>query len=284
MLRKTFLALALSLSPILIPIQGSAQQATSVQSPQLAALFEAIGMYDILEVMSAEGIDYADDLEMDMFPGRGGAAWAATVARIYSPDRMRSSFEGGFAGDLLDEVQGEELIAFFTSEVGQRIIRAEVLARREFRRDGVEEAANEVYLDRLAANDPRIELLNEFSDANSLIDLNVAGALNSNFAFYRGLVDGGAFAMELPQDMMLAEVWNQEAEIREETILWVNSYQLMAYDALSDADLQAYIDLSETAAGRMFNAAVFAAFDEMFEAISYELGTVSALFISGEET
>jgi hypothetical protein len=284
MLRKTFLALALSLSPILIPIQGSAQQATSVQSPQLAALFEAIGMYDILEVMSAEGIDYADDLEMDMFPGQGGAAWAATVARIYSPDRMRSSFEGGFAGDLLDEVQGEELIAFFTSEVGQRIIRAEVLARREFRRDGVEEAANEVYLDRLAANDPRIELLNEFSDANSLIDLNVAGALNSNFAFYRGLVDGGAFAMELPQDMMLAEVWNQEAEIREETILWVNSYQLMAYDALSDADLQAYIDLSETAAGRMFNAAVFAAFDEMFEAISYELGTVSALFISGEET
>ena len=131
---------------------------------------------------------------------------------------------------------------------------------------------------------PRLELLEAFNDANSLVDLNVAGALNSNFAFYRGLADGDAFEIDLPEDIMLAEIWGQEPEIREETVLWLYSYQLMAYDELSDADVQAYIDLSESPAGQALNRALFAAFDAMFEAVSYDLGAAAALFVAGEET
>jgi hypothetical protein len=43
----------------------------------------------------------------------------------------------------------------------------------------------------------------DFIEANDLVERNVSGALNSNFAFYRGLSDGGAFEVEIPEELML---------------------------------------------------------------------------------
>ena len=256
----------------------------AAENPELYALFQAIGLYDVLEIMSIEGIDYADDLEAEMFPGQGGAAWPAMVAQTYSLERLTQDFEAAVPEDAFSADELDTLNAFFATEIGRRIVEGEILARREFIDPVVEEAANIVFREELAAENPRIDQLRAFNDANALIDLNVAGALNSNFAFYRGLVDGGAFDVELPEDLMLAEVWSQEPEIRAETELWLFSYQIVAYDALSDADMDAYITLSESPAGRVLNRTLFAAFDAMFEAVSYDLGAAAALFVAGEET
>ena len=35
--------------------------------------------------MRAEGVDYGKQLQDEMFPGRGGPDWEASVARIYDP-------------------------------------------------------------------------------------------------------------------------------------------------------------------------------------------------------
>ncbi len=177
-----------------------------------------------------------------------------------------------------------ELLAFFTSDTGSAIVQAEVTARRAFTAPGVEEAANEIYADALASDAPRLELLERFNDVNALIDLNVSGALNSNFAFYRGLVDGGAFEVPLPEELMLAEVWGQEPMIREDTVEWLYSYQLLAYDKIPDAQLEEYIALSATPAGQALNRALFTAFDAMFMAVTHDLGAAAAIFMAGEET
>ncbi|RMA41434.1 DUF2059 domain-containing protein [Rhodophyticola porphyridii] len=268
------------------PLQAQVvpNSALARENPDLHALFQAMGLYDVLEIMSIEGIEYGQDLEAEMFPGQGGAAWRAIVSRIYNLDRLTSAFETALPADAFSEEEFADLAAFFASDIGQRIVEGEVVARREIMDPVVEEAANIIYREELAAMSPRLELLETFNDANSLVDLNVAGALNSNFAFYRGLADGDAFEIDLPEDIMLAEIWGQEPEIREETVLWLYSYQLMAYDELSDADLQAYIDLSNSSAGQALNRALFAAFDAMFEAVSYDLGAAAALFVAGEET
>jgi len=260
---------------------GSALAETA---PEIRTLFEDMGLYQILEVMSAEGLESAADIEADMFPGRGGGAWQAVVAGIYASDRMVADFEAALPLELMTPEIVAELQAFFDTDLGARIAEGELAARQSFLDPGIEEGAEDLARQRLEEGHPRIEILTEFIAANDLVEHNVSGALNSNFAFYRGLSDGGAFASEIPQELMLAEVWGQEAEIRSETTEWLFAYQTLAYEGLSDAEMQTYVALSRSEAGQVLNQAMFRAFAAVFDAISYDLGVAAAHFISGEET
>ncbi|WP_439138934.1 hypothetical protein [Roseicyclus sp.] len=294
MLRRPFLALAIA-SVSLTGQAGLAQSAPpsmqaqttpqdAVPASELRALLAAMGLYDILAIMAAEGRDSAPDLEADMFPGQGGAAWMATVASIYATDKMTAAFEAALPVALLSDAHIAALRGFFESDLGARIAAGETAARQAFLDPEVEQIATDLAEDRAAQNHPRIAQLTEFNLVNDLVERNVSGALNSNFAFFRGLSDGGAFAAPIPEEMMLAQVWGQEPEIRAETVQWLFAYQTLAYEDLSDADLQAYIDLSRSDAGRAINASLFAAFDTVFNAISHDLGRAAAGFMAGEDT
>ncbi|NNE89816.1 MAG: hypothetical protein HKN27_17245, partial [Silicimonas sp.] len=120
-----------------------------------------------------------------------------------------------------------------------------------------------------------------FVEANNLIDLNVSGALNANLSFYNGLAAGGGF--DLPQDEILADVWESADAIREDTNEWIFGYLTLAYDPISDAALADYIALSETPSGKAMNRALFAAFDDLFRGISYDLGKAASRFTQGDD-
>ncbi|PWK62521.1 hypothetical protein [Roseicyclus mahoneyensis] len=261
-----------------------AQARLSESAPELHRLFDSMGLYDIFAVMAAEGVAAGPDIEADMFPGQGGSAWSAVVAGIYSTDRMTSAFEAALPADRLTPAMIAELQSFYDSELGARIATGELDARQSFLEPDVEDAAGELARTRAAEGHPRVGLLTEFIAVNDLVDHNVSGALNSNFAFYRGLSDGGAFAAEIPEQLMLTEVWGQEAEIRTDLTEWLFAYQTLAYEGLSDAEMRAYIDLTATEAGQVLNTVLFRAFADLFDAISYDLGVAAAHFISGQET
>ncbi len=253
-------------------------------APATAALLADMGLYAILDVMAAEGLAAAADLEAEMFPGQGGSAWAAVVASIYAGDRMVQGFEAALPLDLLTPEVVAELGAYYDSDLGARIAAGELAARQSFLDAATEEGARDLVRQRAAEGHPRMALLTEFIAVNDLVELNVSGALNSNFAFYRGLSEGGAFASEVPETLMLAEVWGQEAEIRRDTTEWLFAYQMLAYEDLTDAEMQAYIDLTATPAGRALNAALFQGFAGLFDALGHDLGVAAAHFVAGEET
>ena len=253
-------------------------------APELRALFVEMGLYAVFEVMSAEGVAGGADLEADMFPGQGGSAWPAVVAGIYATDRMIASFEAAVAVERMTPEIVAELRAFYDTDLGARVAAGEIAARQAFLEPGLEETAGELARQRASEGHPRIGLLTEFIAVNDLVEHNVSGALNSNFAFYRGLSDGDAFANEIPEELMLAEVWGQEREIRTQTTEWLYAYQTLAYEDLSDAEMQAYIDLTATPAGQVLNSVLFSAYSEVFDAISYDLGRAAARFIAGDET
>lgn len=295
---RSILALPVALLPLLaLPPAAPAQstQGGEVQlvlpdtplaeeAPELRALFSDIGLYRVIEIMSAEGLDGAADIEADMFPGQGGSAWPAVVANIYAADRMVSVFERAVPRDRMTPEVVAELQAFYDSDLGQRVAAGEIAARRAFLDPGVEEAAGEMAQEQAAEGSDRIGLLSEFIAVNDLVERNVSGALNSNFSFYRGLEEGGAFETEIPEQLMLSEVWAQEPEIRSETTEWLYAYQILAYEGLSDAELSRYVALSETEAGQALNAVLFRAFDALFEQVSHDLGQAAASFIAGEDT
>lgn len=264
----------------LVPSQTRLAEA----APEVQRLFVSMGLYDIFAVMSAEGVAGGPDIEADMFPGQGGSAWSAVVAGIYSTDRMIAAFETALPVDRLTPEMVAELQAFYDTDLGARVAMGELAARQSFLEPDVEEAAGELARTRAADGHPRAGLLTEFIAVNDLVEHNVSGALNSNFAFYRGLSDGGAFAAEIPEQLMLTEVWGQEAEIRTDLTEWLFAYQTLAYDGLNDDEMRAYIELTATEAGQALNTVLFRAFADLFDAISYDLGVAAAHFISGEET
>lgn len=248
----------------------------------LDTLLDALALPDLVAIMREEGLAYGEDLEEEMFPGRGGDRWDAAVAQIYDGGRMEAELRGALA----EEIQGTDLdplIAFFTSAMGARVVSLELSARRALLDPEVEARSIEKMEEMQADDDPRLEVIERFIEVNSLVESNVAGALNSNYAFYTGLADGRAFDFDLTEEQMLSDVWAQEPDIRAETEEWLLSYLAMAYAPLPDATLEDYIALSETEEGEALNAALFAGFDVAFTRISRELGLAAAQFIAGQD-
>lgn len=238
----------------------------------------------LFEVLRDEGLDYGAGLERDLFPGEGGSRWSARVAQIHDAARMTA-----LATTRLRETLGadpkavEEIIGFFGSDTGQRIVDLEISARSAFLDEGLREAAEAGFHDLARQKAPRIAQLGRMVEVNDLIEQNVAGGLNSSLAFYRGMMAGGGVDGSLPESEMMADLWSQEPQIREETVAWVLPYLALAYQPLSDAQLEGYIGFSASPAGQQLNSALFSAFETVFNGISEALGRSAAEFMIGQD-
>ena len=278
------LVLAFGLGAPMLGISEPASAQTDVAAPAVKRLSDVLLMGDVVAVMRDEGIEYGGTLEDEMFPGRGGADWKAAVSAIYDTERMRREFDAQLSRELQATPEAiEQSLAFFESPSGKRILTLELDARRALTDNTAEEAAKVAVEDMIAGADPRMDVLRTFAEANALVELNVAGALNANLAFYQGLDEGGAFGGEMTEDQMLADVWGQEADVRAQTEEWVYSFLALAYAPLSDADMEAYQAFSESPAGQQVNAALFAAYDAVFTPISRKLGVATAGQMQGED-
>ena len=175
------------------------------------------------------------------------------------------------------------MIAFFSSDLGKKLVSLEVSARRTLLDDTVDQASKDAATVAKVNNTERSLLVDAFVQTNDLIKINVAGSMNSNVAFYMGLMSGGAFNKALTQDQILNDVWDQEADIRTNTSEWVYRCLLLAYDPVSAADLKAYTEFSAIDTGVALNGVLFAAFDDMFDVISFAPGHEAARVMAGQD-
>lgn len=239
------------------------------------ALFELMKLPQIISVMQQEGIAYGETLGEDMLAGNTGPDWMRMVGRIYDEERMvdriRTEFVQGLEGADLAALHG-----FYGSELGQELLSLELSAREAFLDEAVEDAARENAAVAMADETDRYQLVARFVEANDLVERNVMGAMNSNYAFFQGLAEGGAFGGDLSEDQILADVWAQEPEIRANTTEWVFAFSMLAYQPLGDEALERYVAFSESKAGQSINRVLFESFDGEFEEISHALGRAAA--------
>lgn len=261
---------------------GAASGASAETS--VAALAQAMRFDDLFAILREEGLAHAKTLEADMFPAGGGPGWAAAVSEIYDMPRLRRDFDAALRLQLEDDpAVMAQIIAFFRSDLGQKVIGLEIDARRAFLDTAAEEAAR-VEADRRAAKrDPKVALIRRFIAAGDLLEMNVAGSLSGNLAFMTGLSATGAYGPAMPEDQITSDVWAQEGQIRDETSAWLNAYLGLAYDPLSEAELEAYVAFSESPAGQRLNAALFAAFDTVFRPVLHDLGRAAGRAMQGRD-
>ena len=276
------LTLTLGLSPAFGPValaQTAPADPTTITQSQAEQLFAALRLPEILDVMRQEGLTYGAKIGEGLFPnGTIDPDYSAEIAAIYDPDRMRVQSEAAFEQQL-SGTDVAAMLGFFTSEPGRSFSALELSARTAQLDEAISAASKDTAAIAMAENTPRYQLIQRFAAANDLIETNVVSALNSNYAFYQGLAQGGAMQPGVTDAEVLASVWDQEAEIRRTTTEWVMSFLLMAYQPLTDADLEAYIAFSQTPAGKDLNRAVFNAFDQMFIDISKSLGVASSRYM-----
>lgn len=266
-------------------LQSVQATATAENTGRILQLSKTLQISAILAVMREEGLDYGTTLEPELFPGKGGAGWAAQVSRIYDVAAMQARFDAALVLALADEnaMSLDVMEGFFGSDRGQRILMLEIEARRALLDDATEDAAKVNVEDMAAEGDPRLAMIRRFAEANDLIEMNVAGALNANLAFFKGMAEAGAFDEGMTEDQMLSNVWSQEPDIRGETEIWLYPYLALAYQPLSDDDMDAYLAFSDLNEGKALNAAVFEAFNDLFTSISAELGRAAARQMRGED-
>lgn len=248
---------------------------------RLAPLIKALELREIFDVMRHEGEAYGRDLDRELLQGAGGASWQETVSGIYEPERIWQTFLPRFAR-ALEGKDLEAMAAFFNSKRGRQITTLEISARRAILDKALEDQSREAYREMVAQDHPRLGLLRDLIRANDLVEYNVMGAMNASYAFYTGLVDGKAFDHAISTEDILKDVWAQEAEIRFDTEEWLYAYLALAYAPLTDADLQAYIDFSNSSAGQALNTALFAGYDDVFSNVSKALGLSAAQIMRAE--
>ncbi|MFN3938045.1 MAG: hypothetical protein ACK4KW_10740 [Gemmobacter sp.] len=247
-------------------------------------LADALQIDRLIGILRDEGLRYGGELEQELFPGSGGTRWAAIVSSIHARDRMRAAALEALREELAgQEAAVETMSAFFETELGARIVGLELTAREGLLEPAVKDAAELAWEDMVAAGSPRVRQLERFAEVNDLIEQNVAGALNANLAFWQGMLEAGASDPSLAESEMLADLWSQEPQIRQDMQDWLFPYLALAYQPLEDSDLAAYIAFSDTEEGRILNAALFSAFDRLFAMLSRDLGFAAARFMQGED-
>lgn len=263
-------------------VLGFAVSGHAATQQDVDRLFQAMRVDDVVAIMRKEGLNYADTLAEEMLPDGSTKRWEAAVGRIYDAESMRNGLESRFTESVID-ADLTEVIDFFESDLGKQVVDLEISAREALLDPAIEEASRDTFERMVEDADDRVEQVGAYIDANDLVEANVAGAMNSNFAFLRGLADGGARGAEMSEEEMLATIWLQEDDVRTETRVWLYSYLLMAYAPLDAADLDKYIEMSRSEAGRAMNRALFDGFDPMFTAISSALGQEIARIGSAQE-
>lgn len=261
-----------------VAVLGLGAPVSAASPDELDRLYQALGMPVLLQLMRTEGLAQAEGMESDLFGDRGGnAAWDSAIDQVYDVETMSETFRIGFDA-VLEDVDIAPLLAFYATDLAQEVVSLELAGREAFLDSDVEEAAEAAYAE--LNDDIRRAALRLFIEQNSIVDRNVMGGLNSNLAFFEGMVDGG---IALPEERILQDVWAQEPEIRENTETWIYAYLNLAYEPLSADDLDAYVEMAGTAEGRALNSALFEGFDQVFIDISRALGRASAIFGRGED-
>ncbi len=241
---------------------------------RMTVLVDLLELQEAAVILSDEGLSHAEALNQEMLGGQGGPGWQMQVESIHDAGRMVEMVRRALEETMTpDEV--ETAIAFYSADLGSRIVALENAGRAAIADREVELIARANYGVLAGDHDPRIALVRRLIDAADMIDRNVSTALNSNFQFLRGMRDGGA--LEDSDEDLLADIGTDLDAVTEDTSVWVHAYMLLAYHPLSDAEIEDYATFAETDAGRALNRGLFDGFGKAYEDISYALGRAAAL-------
>lgn len=274
-LRKFTVFLAAMLALLLVAQPGLAQK-----NPTIDDLLDALRLEQTITVMQQEGAAYGEDLADQLIPNVNRNSWAQTIRQIYEADRMRALVASGVEAEIAsDDIK--PILEYLSRDEVREIISLEISARRAFLDPDLEADAKARFAEMSGQGMHLLEQVDAMIRDSDLVEANVAGALNADLMFYRGLVDGGAFRMSEAE--ILEQARGNEAAVRASSREWLEAFLMTAYQPLEREVLEDYVAFWRSPDGRLLTRALFAGFDQMYEDISYLLGRAVAREMTSED-
>ena len=182
----------------------------------------------------------------------------ALAERHFNGDALTEDIFNRMLGKV-SEAHLDEVIAFYRSDVGQRMVRLEVASAAPGEAKRIQTEGPELY-QRAAENDPeRVEFYDRIAESIRLEDLMTAMTMNMSYAMISGMAGSDALPQALTDEQIIAIVNAQSGEMREYVRAFVHGMFAYTYRDASKEDLAAYAGYAETEAGRAFNGAMVAA-------------------------
>ncbi|WP_171211502.1 DUF2059 domain-containing protein [Ruegeria sp. HKCCA5426] len=240
-------------------------------------LMEALRLSEVVDILTSEGKAQAHTMNETFMGNSGGEYFHTQIEDIYNPDWIHDQISMAFLETLTDS-QLDRAIVFFESDLGQTIVSLENSARLAIQDETIKEMAQDSYfaIDRSSQS---YRLIDEYIEVNDLIEKNVQSSLNADYNFFRALTeDAGGDGTDLIEQLLL-----DKDNIERETVTWLYSFLLLAYQPLTEAQMRENIAFSRTDTGRAMNDAFFLGFNRMYDDVYYRLGLAVSHVLSGSD-
>jgi hypothetical protein len=250
-----------------------------------ARLWQVLRLDEMMLVLQDEAQNQGDEMAEMLFEHGSDPGWRKRVAAIHDPARLSGLLHAALTGALKDEPAEitQTALDFLETPLGRQVVELELQARRAIIDQDTEDGAIAAFQHALDIEAPRLTTINRLIEDADLMEPTIAAALNEALAFSTGFGAEGGFTMPMTDAEMLEETWAQEPEIRAMIEEWLPAYLMLAYSPLSDEDLAQYATFATSEAGKGLSAAVNGAYEQVYTAISREMGAAAALHIAGRQ-
>lgn len=270
------LGLALACVALLVAAVAPADAREPISPAALATLTGVDkALEDVASAMAEEAANVAKEDPNLADATAFVAAWKSAALASFAPDKLKTSFAQRLTGKLTpDETNTVE--DFYRSELGQRIVSAEIAGNSKAAQEAMASEALAL-MEKLEADPARKSALKTLSAAAQIDDMSITIALN----VARAMMIGVASAQTSGQRLTLEDISQAIDQMREQT-----SKEMAALTALSMAyiyrnipvgDLASYEAFMRTPVGAKFIDQVMKGLDAVISQASLSFGKALAL-------
>ncbi|WP_027258991.1 DUF2059 domain-containing protein [Leisingera aquimarina] len=241
-------------------VAGMPQTGLAAERDRVEAFLEVTGFDVALDSIALSASSAPDMLGLDA--GAFGSQWTELSEDVFDTAEMR-----GLALEILENTLDDEALdhaaAFYASDLGQRLVRAEN-ASHKVEDDAVKQmAGNRIVSDLVKAGSTRVAMYQRMGTAIDAAGAGVKALQQIQFRFLMAAAAAGVIKLELDADGLRALMKAQEGELRlslQASSLAASAY---TYQEFSDAEVEAYVmALEEAPMQRVY---------ELLNAVQYEI-------------
>ncbi|KIC37451.1 DUF2059 domain-containing protein [Leisingera sp. ANG-M7] len=237
-----------------------AQPAAAADRARVEAFLEVTGFDVALDSIALSASSAPDMLGVDA--GAFGSQWTEMSEEVFDTAQMR-----GLALDILENTLDDEALdhasAFYASDLGKRLVRAENSSHLVEDDEVKQLAGNRIISDLVKAGSKRVAMYQRMGSAIDAAGTGVKALQQIQFRFLMAAAAAGVIEMDLDADELRALMKEQEGELRlslQASSLAASAY---TYQEFSDAEVQAYVEaLEEEPMQRVY---------ELLNAVQYEI-------------
>lgn len=272
--RTLFLSILLSLATLGFAVFP--QSATAADRSRIETFLEVTGFDIALDSIALSASSAPEMLGLDA--SAFGSQWLRLADEVFDTKSMRNmALE--ILEETLDDASLNHAAAFYASDLGQRLVRAEN-ASHMIEDDLVrEEAGYRIVSDLVRAGSPRVSQYKRMESALDSTGNWVRAVQEVQFRFLMAAATAGVIELEADAEELRALLESQEGELRlslQASGLASNAY---TYQDFTNAEIEAYIQaLEEPAMQRvyeLFNAVQFEITANRFEELAHRMAELT---------